>query len=706
MQSRALMLGRRRREANDAARLTLTQAPASCEDASAPPMDKDSLPHAPAESILHAVISQGMGPKKQHEVHIMRDTIVDAIRCSSEPPAQGGDEEVERGYGGRGRSDAITSVINIGEGKGYVSRALAFCDGLQVVGIDCNPAHRERSMERIEALMDATLCLRDGQCGRDVPNLLYAPRGDTRSIVCRVEETADWTALLRSGGVRLSLDSGAAADDHDDGESGDGGTSSAGRGGGDGDSECGVSERRCPLCDAVVGFSLSATPEHPLRARSDGAAEGTMKQTWSEALAEAACSCPLCIPLCNPGEGLAVGLKRPRCPCLAEADDADLTDFVIPGGRFIYLARGTRVQVLCFPSGSNNSDITSRSSSSASVATLTVFGFDYASRCHRVVFDDSSKRTACCVVHCCEPDAVRACHTRVRVLQRTKAVIAVRVETPPPVQRPCVAVPSLSNTMMIGLHTCGDLGSNICRIFARSGSRGLLLVSCCWQDLTARGFPLSEALRARGLSVDQLSLQLATQPLDMWATLSPAGQQGSARLLFFRSMLALLFDRLGAEWEAATAPHCPMAECPHLDPPFLRRVARHKDTMAFRDFALAVVEEFFSVEKSSAYCWSKDSVCAECRVRQRSFLEQRTAPLADALSAEVFDAHFPRFVGLTVLRMWICHLVESVLLLDRALFLYEQCALQPGTGASVALVPLFDGALSPRMYGILVRRFP
>lgn len=45
------------------------------------------------------------------------------------------------------------TMINIGEGKGYVSRAVALCDALQVIGLDCNPNHREGAVQRIEQLL-------------------------------------------------------------------------------------------------------------------------------------------------------------------------------------------------------------------------------------------------------------------------------------------------------------------------------------------------------------------------------------------------------------------------------------------------------------------------------------------------------------------------------------------------------------------------
>ena len=111
-----------------------------------------------------------------------------------------------------------------------------------------------------------------------------------------------------------------------------------------------------------------------------------------------------------------------------------------------------------------------------------------------------------------------------------------------------VAVPSLHNCILVGLHTCGNLGSDICRLFTQCNARGLLLVSCCWHALTTHGFPLSAALQSRSMTLSQLSLQLATQPADMWATANPVGHRSSAKLLFFRSLLKLLWRKMDNEW--------------------------------------------------------------------------------------------------------------------------------------------------------------
>lgn len=211
-----------------------------------------------------------------------------------------------------------------------------------------------------------------------------------------------------------------------------------------------------------------------------------------------------------------------------------------------------------------------------------------------------------------------------------------------------VAVPSLQNCILVGLHTCGNLGSDICRLYTQCDARGLLLVSCCWHALTTRGFPLSRALQCRSMTLSQLSLQLATQPADMWATADPVGHRSSAKLLFFRSLLKLLWRKMSKAWKQCStsganeltnlahssscaffshhsndniiqksANHdncdydsynkqktdvcnakncccccCALPAVPHLEPAFLRRMAKSKDTITFGEFVHEVCTEY------------------------------------------------------------------------------------------------------------------
>eukprot|EP01006_Ploeotia_vitrea_P049940 TRINITY_DN67395_c9_g3_i2.p1 TRINITY_DN67395_c9_g3~~TRINITY_DN67395_c9_g3_i2.p1 ORF type:complete len:516 (+),score=44.07 TRINITY_DN67395_c9_g3_i2:166-1548(+) len=74
--------------------------------------------------------------------------------------------------------------------------------------------------------------------------------------------------------------------------------------------------------------------------------------------------------------------------------------------------------------------------------------------------------------------------------------------SPPPVEfhqhfvGPTTTVADLSPTrsitdgLLLGLHTCGDLGSNLCRIFVQSSQiHSLMFASCCWHSLSTQPPP-------------------------------------------------------------------------------------------------------------------------------------------------------------------------------------------------------------------------
>ncbi|CBZ25490.1 conserved hypothetical protein [Leishmania mexicana MHOM/GT/2001/U1103] len=870
--TRRLMLGRARRAENDAVSLTLLT------EAERLTIDRDSssaqAQQQHEQDILDLVVSQGMSLKKQHEVPIMRMSIRDLVLCcnvgverTSAARLQVGEPEEVRGEAEKHRCGAVSAVrtvINIGEGKGYVSRAVSLCDDLQVVGLDCNPAHKERAVERFESLVEASLSSRDG---RPRVNLLYAPRGHVASIACRVGETVDWESLLH-GHVRTCADpscllSKSCGDDtysaagsvaEDEGAIAEDDAVASTRTRGDD-----TVKLACRVCGTVVRQdSTTAIMKHVYRhlhgnigARAassevhalDKATETssppppdqmrvpalTEVQQWNASLPQHAYVAKLTehfftvtdvearhlsgredVTLLKrvavDGEGGAAlrgsSSKHmpqyltlaPRAHGEACGDTSGAQRRRSPPERAsvtlepAYTARGYRVVLLMAveeatasrelhslsPASSSSPvdggetqgavltpparerdtepDLTSSAAGqppqlwSYTQVLATIVGYDGGVDRHQVRVDqESRKRTL--RLYRLRGDATAAARACVEDWQlpdaetwgRERVAIVLAVLPPALPSTPVVCVPSVRNTVLIGLHSCGDLGSNMCRIFRNSSARGLLLVSCCWHALTPHGFPLSRALQRRGLTTNSISLLLATQPLDAWSTASPEGHRSSAKLLFFRSLFKLLWRQLAGMWAAgrrdgsvprpSACAHndtwgsddtCAFPDAPpHLEPAFLRRISRDKDTLTFAQFVQAVAAEYVYSESSKdtpSTPWNIERCCAVCRTAQeahvRYVLTQQRLP--EAMGANFEQEHFASFLGLTVLRMWMCHLVESLLLLDRALYLHEElselhsrAAGAPADEAersAVALVPLFDGAVSPRMYGVLARR--
>lgn len=336
------------------------------------------------------------------------------------------------------------------------------------------------------------------------------------------------------------------------------------------------------------------------------------------------------------------------------------------------------------------------------------------------------------------PNANRAIHLKVE---------AVSTVPQPPLRSYPVRTPSLNNVALMGLHTCGDLGSAICRLFAEgSECPAMLLVSCCWRALTGGGgsFPMSSLVRGRGAALSQNqtrehtqqdskhqqlringeSLTLATQPFDSFAQESNGSDEhyGASRLLFFRSLFKRLWSGPAASAFGALAagggdaPHLSdtaraafSVSCPNLsDREFHRGVSRDKSRLTFEAYCARAVGHFVegnapfvlglaSAARAGEGCDFAEHVGTFFR---RTLGSQQS--LFEVLAAEVSaefasDHYFAAFAGLSAIRMWLAHIVEGLLLVDRLLYLAE-------SGANAALVPLFDGAISPRLFAILTVR--
>ncbi|KAG5481901.1 hypothetical protein LSCM4_06980 [Leishmania orientalis] len=883
--TRRLMLSRARRPQNDAASLTLlseAERLITWLDTSSAQAQRQR-----EQDILNLVLSHGMCPKKQHEVRIMRETVRDLVQCCNAGVEHTSAGPLRAEVSGNPREEAeahqsgnlaqVRTVINVGEGKGYVSRAMALCDNLQVIGLDCNPAHKERAVDRFESLLETGLSSHDG---RPRINLLYEPHGHMVSIACRVEEKVDWKSLLH-GHVRTCADPCCFLSESCSDEAG-------------ADARCVAEERvviaednavaltrargdetvklACRACGKIVrqesttvimkhvyshlhanaecaplssevravsdaADTSAPSPSRPLhiptltevqqwnmrlsqhayvakltehfftisdvethhfshrkdaallkRVRVDGAGSAALQASTSEARAGYLTLAPRASN--DVWDGVSGGHRRPPLPerphitlepaytarghrvvllmAVKETFDSGETSSRSPAGAKIPVDEEEQRLVVTPPAHERDAEPCSTSFTAARPRHVwsyrrviaTIVGYDGGRDSHHVCLDqESRKRTL--RLYRLPADATGAAEEAARPLTRRddggierigdwrlpnaeswgreRVALVLAVLTPALPSTPHVYVPSVRNTVLIGLHACGDLGSNVCRIFRNSSARGLLLVSCCWHALTPHGFPLSHALKRRGLTTNSVSFLLATQPLDAWSVASPEGHRSSAKLLFFRSLFKLLWTQLAREWEAGQRDGSvpPPIGCvhtgamrgnrtcafpqvpPHLGPAFLRRISRDKDTLTFPQFVHAVASEYVYVEsaKDTPYApWSDGQCCPACRATQEAYTRYAFTQkrLPETMGASFEQEHFASFLGLTVLRMWMCHLVESLLLLDRTLYLHEELSAAGSYAArapagevessGVALVPLFDGALSPRMYGVLARR--
>ncbi|CAD2221610.1 hypothetical protein AGDE_07306 [Angomonas deanei] len=632
------------------------------------------------ERILRLVLSHGMSGKKKHEVSVMEQSTMDLVHfCASKTKIP------------------VTTIMNVGEGKGYVSRALSLCDGMQLIGLDCNPQHKDGAMSRMDSLIELSLAssmVKEAtKQQRNLVNLLYERKGPISCIACRVGPGMDWEKLLTPS---LPTERDGTTSREATGEEPNCCT----------EEDKGASpvflptrvKGQCRVCGCVVRFHGTCffALQHIQRHLSPTFSDGDV---------------PLKHVSVSPNTVRQWGLEL----SLVEYHKKKISTFfeilenehdskspfgehiTEPGWRQRYalehISRGVRVRVACAPD--DGDDLHER--------VCTVLGYCESTMLHHVFHDvdagDASprERRYHMIRETVEGDTPSAGD-----LRQYKAAIVVEVlafsETPVVPVR----VPSLSNVVMIGLHTCGDLGATICRLFTESRAPGLLLVSCCWNTVTEAGFPLSRAIRGRGLTAKNISLMLATQPLDMWTTESSEGHRSSAKVCFCRSLLHHFWARAAQKSAAVDRPcGCMFMNAPHLEPAFLRRVSQQKDILTFRKLCGEAIQSYAKVSP-----YNRVNICDKCEAAQRETLWQLVEEgVAEEMEEAYTKQYFLPFLGLTVLRMWMCHLVESVLLLDRTLYIHEQLSAAAGS-SSVSLVPLFDGSVSPRMYAILASRYP
>lgn len=651
-----------RRRSSNAVALTMQRREDLPQNSLHDAMQNDTAENERRERIMELVLSHGMSPKKKHEVSLMCSAIMSLLSLC------------------RTSGNPIETVINIGEGKGYVSRALSLVYGLQVVGLDCNPAHKEKALGRIESLLESSCNAGHMFKGNNkryaTPlNLLYEPRGHVASIQCRVGASLDWEKLLK-GYVRTSEcaieDEGLMEDSEDVYVRIDQPVN-----------DVADSKMKCRACGRILRRSLSALVKHANQHADQREVYQNLRVSF-----ETVSAWRSELPSEKLSKLLVDTFFEPLSKKREVADRSPLQPLYIPRGFRIRV----RVSVKQFPFLSCDGE-----------QNVTILGFDEASNMHKVIFDEKQYRTSLILVTLPNEKGDDAAS---HALESNRMGLVVHTYEPFKTRKPIVNVPHVDNIMLMGLHTCGDLGSSICRLFSSSEARGLILVSCCWHALTVNGFPLSNAIKQRGFSINQISLLLATQPFDMWRNVDVTGHRGSAKLLFYRSLTKHIWGLWKTKWEDAKVSGCccEFAPLPHLEPAFLRHAARQKDTLTFSTFLRGVLAYYIFEDEmhKTAYTWD-NQVCVLCRHKQEVFFKDLLSREDERLVENETSCLFGPFLGLTVLRMWMCHTVESLLLLDRLLYLYESSP-SSFSETMISLVPLFDGSLSPRLYGICVRR--
>ncbi|KAL8625481.1 hypothetical protein ACOMHN_018626 [Nucella lapillus] len=217
--------------------------------------------------------------------------------------------------------------------------------------------------------------------------------------------------------------------------------------------------------------------------------------------------------------------------------------------------------------------------------------------------------------------------------------------------------------LLAGLHACGDLTATLFRVFVNCPAvSALVSVGCCYMKLSAYS-EVDEAHCERGYPLSQYVRSLLAHPLTYEA----------------REMACHFADAYAQRL---------LDNPPHLKIHSYRAAVQYVVTSVRPDFVPGATR--LIVKKGAEIPFPQ--YASQCLRR----LGMDAAEVADDVmtTAESMTTDWRRVVAFYTLRLSLAPLVETALLLDRMLFLYEH-------GMTSVAVPVFDSKLSPRNFALL-----
>ncbi|KAM4748841.1 putative methyltransferase-like protein 25 [Rhinophrynus dorsalis] len=225
-------------------------------------------------------------------------------------------------------------------------------------------------------------------------------------------------------------------------------------------------------------------------------------------------------------------------------------------------------------------------------------------------------------------------------------------------------ITDLEDSIMVGLHTCGDLAPNTLRIFtAKPEIKAVCSVGCCYHLLTeefgspaedrtgeAWGFPMSRYLKESGWCFGRNARMSACLALERVAV----GQGLPNESLFYRAVLQVIFRECFGTTQSD------------------KRIGKiFSKSSGFTDY----------VRKSLKRFGQDDS-----KISDKQIMDYYEYYMTRKNELEAFN----------MLKVLLAPCIEALILLDRLLYLKEQENL-----AWSGLVKLFDPVKSPRCYAVV-----
>jgi len=204
---------------------------------------------------------------------------------------------------------------------------------------------------------------------------------------------------------------------------------------------------------------------------------------------------------------------------------------------------------------------------------------------------------------------------------------------------------------ILGLHTCGDLGPVLIKMFTQDTDAVMLnSVGCCYMKIHEH-FPMSCFTKERPWhQLSYTSNELACHALEMYTDRLRKEQEDKLKVHCYRALLEKLLIGRNEDFR-----HC-----------ILKTVARAHE-MSFVDYVTKATTNLVNSGRLEAFSE-----------------EELTDPKIDAQLGQWWEV-----VTFYTLRLAMAPIIETVILLDRCLFLYEN-------NVDNMMIPLFDPIMSPR----------
>ncbi|KAI8973050.1 methyltransferase domain-containing protein [Pilobolus umbonatus] len=211
--------------------------------------------------------------------------------------------------------------------------------------------------------------------------------------------------------------------------------------------------------------------------------------------------------------------------------------------------------------------------------------------------------------------------------------------------------------LVTGLHTCGDLSPMIFNLFAECPQVACVVnVGCCYNALTSSGFPMSSYVKKKCMPFGSTARVLSCHSPSRWLDEGEQCITISNNYLFRGLFQEMMVDRGLSDIN---------------DPPILGRIKQNKS------FPLFVKAALKKMKLPDDTITSEEAEIHYSQCKEKSVDRQ--------------------FLALWTLRALLSPVIESIILMDRYLYLKSSIqSTHPSDNQGCWMFPLFDQSASPR----------